>query len=206
MPFFVTGSFEYPWNRYLALVFEFPLKLAIPVTMLYIFRKLFCDDPCFFGVSLKNIKLRPYVFLLFFMIPLIVAASVQSDFLHVYPKVKNIDFISGYSHRPVLWKAFYEISYGFDFISIELFFRGFLVLSFVRLAGVDAILPMAAFYCTVHFGKPIGECISSYFGGIALGVIAYRTRSIVGGLILHLGIAYLMEIGGYLGNIYFNSR
>jgi hypothetical protein len=65
---------------------------------------------------------------------------------------------------------------------------------------------MAAFYCTVHFGKLVGERISSYFGCIALGVIAFRTRSIVGGLILHLGIAYLMEIGGYLGNIYFNSR
>jgi hypothetical protein len=206
MPSFVNRSLEYPWNRYIGLVLEFPLKLALLVASLYIVRKFFCDDPCFFGISLKNIKLRPYFYLLFFMLPLIVAASVQSDFLHVYPKVKNVDFINGYSQRPILWKAFYEISYGLDFMTIELFFRGFLVLSFVRFAGVDAILPMAVFYTTVHFGKPMGECISSYFGGIALGVIAYRTRSIMGGLILHLGIAYLMEIGGYLGNLYFNSR
>jgi hypothetical protein len=44
------------------------------------------------------------------------------------------------------------------------------------------------------------ECISSFFGGLILGVIAYRTRSIVGGLVVHLGIAWMMEIGGFMGN------
>ena len=76
----------------------------------------------------------------------------------------------------------------------------------MRFAGVDAILPMAAFYCTIHFGKPLGECISSYFGGLILGVIVYRAKSIFGGLIVHLGLAWLMEIGGYAGQLYFNSR
>jgi hypothetical protein len=59
---------------------------------------------------------------------------------------------------------------------------------------------MAAFYCTIHFGKPLGECISSYFGGMVLGVLAYRTRSILGGLIVHLGLAWMMELGGWLGH------
>jgi hypothetical protein len=206
MPSFVTSCFEFPWNRYIAVVSEFPLRLALFLTMLYFVRKFFYDDPYFFGFSLKNIKLRPYLFLLFFMLPLILAASVGPDFLQTYPKVRNIDFINGYSHAPVIWKVLYEISHGLDFITIELFFRGFLVLSIVHFVGIDAILRMAVFYGTVHFSKPLGECISSYFGGIALGVIAYRTRSIMGGLIVHLGIAYLMEIGGYLGHIYFNSR
>jgi hypothetical protein len=34
-----------------------------------------------------------------------------------------------------------------------------------------------------------------------LGVIAIRTRSILGGLIAHLGLAWLMEVGGWLGNL-----
>ena len=58
---------------------------------------------------------------------------------------------------------------------------------------------MAAFYCTIHFGKPLGECISSFFGGLVLGVLAARTRTIYGGLIVHLGLAWLMELGGWLG-------
>jgi hypothetical protein len=134
------------------------------------------------------------------MLPLIGFASTQSDFLHAYPKLNSVAFIDHYAHPSWPWKLLYEISYGLDFVSIELFFRGLLVIGLMRLVGINSILPMAAFYCTIHFGKPIGECISSYFGGLALGVIAYRTKSIIGGLMVHLGIAYLMELGGYVGN------
>ena len=101
------------------------------------------------------------------------------------------------------WKVGYELSYGLDFLSIELFFRGLLVIGLVRYAGEKAILPMAAFYCTIHFGKPLGECITSFSGGLALGVLAYRTRSILGGLIVHLGLAWMMEVGGWVGHLDF---
>ena len=105
-------------------------------------------------------------------------------------------------HTRLSWfhKLLFELSYGSDFFGIEIFFRSFLILAFVRWAGMDAILPMTCFYCTIHFGKPLGECISSYFGGLLLGIVVYNTRSIYGGLIVHLGIAWLMEIGGYMGN------
>jgi membrane protease YdiL (CAAX protease family) len=58
---------------------------------------------------------------------------------------------------------------------------------------------MCVYYITIHFGKPLGETISSFFGGLLLGVIAYRTKSIYGGIIVHLGIAYLMELFAFLG-------
>jgi membrane protease YdiL (CAAX protease family) len=77
---------------------------------------------------------------------------------------------------------------------VELFFRGFLVIGMVSMIGKKAILPMAVLYCFVHFGKPFGEALSSFFGGYILGVLAYYTRNVFGGLIVHLGIAYLMEI------------
>jgi membrane protease YdiL (CAAX protease family) len=95
-------------------------------------------------------------------------------------------------------KLLYELTYGTDFISIEFFFRGFLILAFIKWVGKDAILPMACFYCTIHFGKPLGECISSYFGGMLLGIVVYNTRSILGGLLVHLGIAWMMEVAGYV--------
>jgi hypothetical protein len=74
------------------------------------------------------------------------------------------------------------------------------VLAFVRFAGQDAILPMAVFYCSIHFGKPLAECISSFFGGMLLGIVVYHTKSIWGGLMVHLGIAWLMEAGAVIGN------
>ena len=132
------------------------------------------------------------------MIPLIAVASTQPDFLTMYPKMKAIG-----NNASWFQKLLFELSYGTDFITVELFFRGFLILAFIKWAGKDAILPMACFYCTIHFGKPLAECISSYFGGILLGIVVYNTRSIIGGLLVHLGIAWMMEWGGYLGNHFF---
>ena len=68
---------------------------------------------------------------------------------------------------------FYELAYGWNFISIELLFRGFLVIGMVKLMGRHAILPMIVVYSFIHFGKPAGECISAIFGGYILGIIAY---------------------------------
>jgi hypothetical protein len=138
--------------------------------------------------------------MLLLMIPLIAAAATQPDFLAMYPKLKVITETARTDVFDWWQKLLFELSYGSDFITIELFFRGFLVLAFVKWAGKNAILPMACFYCTIHFGKPLAECISSYFGGMILGIVVFHTRSIFGGLMVHLGIAWLMEIGGYLGN------
>ena len=137
--------------------------------------------------------------MLLIMVPLVALASTQKDFLSMYPKLNNVQFFLDQKNGG-LYKLLYELSYGSDFFSIELFFRGFLILAFAKWAGKETILPMALFYCTIHFGKPLGECISSYFGGIILGVITYYTQSIFGGLMVHLGIAWLMELGGFLGN------
>ena len=52
------------------------------------------------------------------------------------------------------------------------------------------------------FGKPLGEDISSFWCGLLLGIISYNTQSIWGGLIVHLGIAWLMEAGSWLGLLF----
>jgi len=68
-----------------------------------------------------------------------------------------------------------------------------MVIGMVGIMRRHAVLPMAVTYCFLHFGKPMAECISSFFGGYLLGVIAMYTRSIFGGCIIHMGIAFLME-------------
>jgi hypothetical protein len=206
MPSFVTDGLNYPWNSYFAIILQLPLKLLMILIVLYFLWKSQYPMESFFGLSYKQFDPKPYFLMLLFVIPLICFASTQAAFLQTYPKVKNISFLSDYTESPWLFRLIYEITYGLDFVSIELFFRGFLVIGFIRFAGINSILPMAAFYCTVHFGKPLAECISSYFGAIILGIIAFRTKSIVGGLLVHLGLAWMMEIGGALGHIYFNSR
>jgi hypothetical protein len=188
------------WNIYWNDVFYWPVNLLISVVILYMIWKYTGPQKTFYGFTTRNMNWKPYLLMLLFMIPLIAAASTQNDFLDMYPKLKMIAHL--YDDPRFAWwhKLVFEISYGSDFINIELFFRGFLILAFIKWAGKDAILPMACFYCTIHFGKPLGECISSYFGGMILGIVVYNTRSILGGLIVHLGIAWMMELGGYIGN------
>jgi Type II CAAX prenyl endopeptidase Rce1-like len=193
----------YPWNHYWLIVLQLPAKLLLLFGLLFVCRKsglLEEGGLRSVGLTTRGIDVRPYFLLLLLMVPVVALAATRPDFLHVYPKVKNVAFINGYTSPVWPWKLGYELSYGLDFLSIELFFRGLLIVGLVRYAGEQAILPMAAFYCTIHFGKPLGECISSYFGGLVLGVLAYRTRSIVGGLIVHLGLAWMMELGGWLGH------
>jgi hypothetical protein len=183
------------WNK----VVYWPFKCITLTSCLFVIWRSTDKNQPFYGLKHSGIALKPYLLMLLFMVPLIALASTQPDFLAVYPKLKNSTYAWEYNTSP-WYSILYEFSYGIDFFSIELFFRGFLILAFIKYAGKEAILPMAAFYCTIHFGKPLGECISSYIGGIILGVITYYSRSIYGGLMVHLGIAWLMELGGYLGN------
>ncbi len=196
----LTKDMLYPWNQYWNLVLGWPLKsvlVLILITITWYFGRY--ERPVA-GMRVKGFPVKPYFIILICLVPLIAFAATRPDFLHMYPKVQRITFIDGYVQQRFPWKLLYEIAYGTDFFTIELFFRGFLILAFIKYAGKDAILPMAAFYCSIHFGKPLFECITSYFGGIALGAIVYHTRSIWGGLIVHLGIAWLMEVAGYFGH------
>jgi hypothetical protein len=200
MPTDTALSVNIYWNYYWNQVSYWPARLIMLVMMLLFIWALFYRKESFFGFTIKNFKWKPYLLMLLVMVPLIAAASTQPDFLDMYPKLKDVNPVLAGVENRWFYHLLHELSYGSDFISVELFFRGFLVLAFVKIAGKDAILPMACFYCTIHFGKPLGECISSYFGGLLLGIVVYNTRSIIGGLMVHLGIAWLMEIGGYIGN------
>jgi hypothetical protein len=185
-------------NRYWNRVVYWPLLLLITTILIACCWWRAGPKESFYGVTTRNLHIGPYLIMLAIMVPLIAAASTQPDFLAAYPKLRAVAG-STTDLLPLWKKVLFELSYGSDFFTIELFFRGFLVLAFVRFAGKDAILPMACFYCTIHFGKPLAECVSSFFGGLLLGIVVYHTRSIFGGLMVHLGIAWMMEIGGYLG-------
>jgi len=196
----ISFSDDLEVDRYWNQVFYWPALMIIMAFLIYLIWRGFDRNQPFYGVTAKSLDFKPYLLMLLIMVPLIAGASTQPDFLAIYPKLKALNF--GLGEMEITWwhKLLFEISYGTDFVSIELFFRGFLVLAFIKWAGKEAILPMACYYCTIHFGKPLGECISSYFGGLLLGIVVFHTRSILGGLMVHLGIAWMMEAGGFIGN------
>jgi hypothetical protein len=160
------------WNKML----YWPFLLLIMALSLFIVRKWFIREDSAWGTLTPTQGWRPYLFMLLLMLPLVSLAATQPDFQAVYPKLKLLS-ATGHTNDIPWWQALlFELSYGSDFLSIELFFRGFLILGLSRWLGKDAILPVAIFYCSIHFGKPLGECISSYFGGMLLGIVVYNTR------------------------------
>lgn len=188
------------WNLYWNKVLYWPLRVLLLMTVLWILTRSIGRPAEMLGLRKAGFNWKPYLMMLLLMTPLIALASTQADFLETYPKLQQVWPLPD-SAEPAYWYSLlFELGYGSDFLSIEVFFRGFLVIGFAKWLGKDSILPMACFYCSIHFGKPLGECISSFFGGLLLGVVSYHSRQIYGGLLVHLGIAWLMELGGYLGN------
>ena len=186
------GGAQYFWLTCVNLVTRV-FVLLIPVFIIWFIKDK--GNQSFYGTkSLQN--LRPYLIMLLMMLPLITFACTQNDFLQMYPRAKFITPLNLPFKR--LYYIIYELCYGFDFLSIEFFFRGFLILSLYKICGPQCIIPVACFYCSIHFGKPMSEAISSFFGGLFLGIFCYNTKSIWGGLIIHLGIAWMMEVGSWV--------
>jgi hypothetical protein len=181
---------------------RFLIVFVIPLFIVW--KAMDKNTKSFYGFTLKNFDIKPYFIMLLLMVPLIAAASTQPDFMVTYPKFK-LWFPQGdiFGLNKLQMTGIYEFTYGLNFVALELFFRGALVIGMVAIMGRNAVLPMAVLYCTLHFGKPMAECISSFFGGYLLGVIALYTRSIFGGCIVHMGIAFLMEIAALLQHYVF---
>ena len=182
--------------RYSLSVINYVVKvfvLIIPVIITWYIKDRKWTPLYGFSGSKNN---RLYFLLLALMVPLILLAATRPDFLAAYPKaIRNAGL---YSSDDISRFLLFELAYGLDFLSIEFFFRGFLIIAFIRYAGMRAIIPAACFYCCIHLGKPMPEAVSSFFGGLLLGIISYHTRSIWGGLLIHVGIAWLMEITAYI--------
>lgn len=155
------------------------------------------EDEPFYGIK-KLSDAKPYFILILCMIPLITLAATQPDFLHMYPRAKIVD---GWNLQPKgLYYFLHELFYSMDFITIEFFFRGFLIIGMIKACGKNCIVPAACFYCCIHLGKPMGEAISSFAGGLLLGIISANTKSIRGGLMVHIGIAWMMELAGFIAH------
>jgi hypothetical protein len=168
----------------------------LPILFFYFFFER--NERSVYGLQPKGFDAKPYFLMLLIMLPLLIAASFHDSFLRQYPMYK---ITSAHLHLGVpewVTVAIYELAYGLDFITVELLFRGFFVLAMATFLKRGAVLAMAVIYCSLHFGKPMGEAISSIFGGYVLGVIAYETRSVWGGIIVHMGIAWLMELIAFI--------
>ena len=162
------------------------LYFLIPSLFIYfVFRERIQDH----GFKLKGIGRYKWLYLAMFLavLPLAIVASRWPDFVRKYPL---------YSGAGGSWTEFliWESAYGLYFVTLEFFFRGFMLFTMARYMGVYAIFVMVLPYAMIHFGKPFAETLGSVIAGAALGTLALRTRSIFGGALIHITIAWAMDI------------
>lgn len=81
-----------------------------------------------------------------------------------------------------------------DLTATEFAFRGFLMLTLVRLIGPFGVLLATMPFVFSHLGKPELELFSTLGGGLIYGWLAWRTRSIVWGSIGHVYIVTLVTV------------
>lgn len=145
-----------------------------------------------YGLRLGTFRHEFWIFAL--ILPAIVIgawfASAQPRFQETYP------FFKGWPHggAPFSDMLMWWLLYAATFIALEFFFRGFMVSAGFRLVGWWAIPVMAAPYCMLHLDKPLPEMVTSLFGGLLLGVVALRTRSILAGVLAHVTLAIGTDI------------
>jgi len=166
---------------------------ALPVLIVL---RLFWDKKIhgLYGLGGGKHHIKAYLSLFVVILPILIAVSFTPDFLSYYPRGKYWQYDGLFGNPAWLNTTFFEIVYMSDFIMVELIFRGALVIGMGAAIGRSAVLPMIAVYVALHFGKPVLETISAIFGGYFLGTLAFQTKHIWGGVIIHMGIALAIEL------------
>jgi len=185
------------WYLWKCLV-NFTRTLAFLLPLLAVHLLWDRSESGFYGLAWRHFDWRPYCLMLAIMAVPIAWASFQPAFLKTYPVFRPglVEKQLGWS--PLSAYTLHEACYALRFVGVELFFRGFLVIGLARWLGRDALLPMVFLYALWHFGKPMPEALGSIFGAYILGIIAYSSRCILGGILIHMGIALLMNLAAVL--------
>lgn len=159
------------------------ILIPIPITIL-----LFKESPKSLGFTLGDWKTGLLLTLLgvLLMTPII-----------WYLGVKNPGMMNYYSYSAegLIWKK------GLEILGWEYLFRGWILFSYAKRYGADALWIQAVPFAIAHIGKPDIETLSTIFGGFAFGWVAWRTGSFIYPFLIHWFIAALIVIisSGALG-------
>ena len=165
---------------------NFVLYVAIPATVvLGIFRQPLSQ----FGLKLRGWHQNWWVYVAFYLLlfPAVVLASQWQSFQARYP------FYHVYREFPGPRFYIWELLYAVQFVSLEFFFRGYMIQAGRKRLGPYVIFVMTIPYCMIHFGKPVQETLGAIVAGILLGFMALKTRSIWLGAALHIAVAWTMD-------------
>jgi len=142
-----------------------------------------------FGLQFGDYKVGFTLSAIFFfvMLPVIWFFSVTPEFTEKYPHL-----LSTRNN----WGEFYIYESGmlFYMISWEFIWRGFMLFGLKEKFGYYSVLIQMIPFVILHNGKPAPETFGAIAGGIALGVLAFRTNSIYYCVLTHMGVMFTIDI------------
>lgn len=154
------------------------------------------------GISFRGFFQHMWIYGVLFVIVLVMVVfiSYKPDFQAYYPFYEL-------SHRSWFDFLAWEALYALQFVSLEFFFRGFMLHPLKRTLGAYSILAMTVPYCMIHYGKPFLEANAAIVAGVVLGTLSLRTGSIWCGALIHITVAVSMDVAalwqaGTLGNLF----
>jgi membrane protease YdiL (CAAX protease family) len=160
--------------------------LIVPVIVMAALRGKRLRD-CNLGFSGFRRHFWTYVGLYAVVLPVIWLVSTTPAFYTFYPMYPQ----AGRSWFDLLaWEGLYAG----QFVALEFFFRGFLVGGLGRHIGFMAVPVSVMPYLMIHFQKPVPEAAASVVAGLVLGALAWKTKSIWGGVCVHCAVACTMDL------------
>jgi membrane protease YdiL (CAAX protease family) len=121
------------------------------------------------------------------VLPVIWLVSLTPDFYTFYP-------MYGQAGRSWFDLLTWEGMYAGQFIALEFFFRGFLVGGLSKHIGALSVPVAVMPYMMIHFSKLWPEASASIVAGLILGWLAWKTKSIWGGVFVHCAVASTMDL------------
>jgi len=141
-----------------------------------------------FGFSIGDWEFGLKVSSVFIFIMLIILWFITSsqDFILKYPLLNS----TKYSFQTFF---IYEMGMFVYLLGWEFIWRGYMLFGLEKKFGFYSVFIQMIPFTILHFGKPFLETLGSIPGGIALGILALKTRSFYYCVIVHFSVMFAID-------------
>ena len=142
-----------------------------------------------YGLQIGDYKIGLKYSLIFLaiMIPIVWFVSASGDFVETYPQLNDVKYS---------WSIFLVFESGIllYMIAWEFMWRGFMLFGLEEKFGYYSVLIQMIPFLILHNGKPAAETFGAIAAGIALGILALKTRSVLYCIITHVGVMFSIDL------------
>ena len=165
---------------------DFVTLFVLPLFIIKIFLK---GNLYGYGLRIGDYKIGLKYSLIFLavMVPIVWFVSAKGDFIETYPQLNAVKYS---------WNIFLVFESGIllYMIAWEFMWRGFMLFGLEEKFGYYAVLIQMIPFLILHNGKPVAETFGAIAGGLALGILALKTRSVLYCIITHAGVMFSIDL------------